>query len=478
MKLRQRTVAAFDDDGGRLFAAEIEMTGDGPVLRCTGRYEGPGGMPATPETLVTALHTLWQDQRFTAKAMAAAVPRAGAVHDQLELPPLRLKDLSLAAITALEDKVAFPPDEMCVGLSRARKDQPVNAVAARRHLVEERRAAIAAAGLSPAWIGLRPLAAAAAFWYGYGDELGDRPAILIELRSDESALILVRRGQVLFSRALPGLGAEGDTRLPELAAELRATYTILSTTPAWETPACLWLSGVWAGRPEIREALADLLGLEAGMLKIAKPFGLLRPATVTEPGPEMLVPVGLCLAATAVETMGPDLLPGLGVVEDVRHPWKTVFPAVVAILLFLGGLRLLAGAAAKQGAVDRAWLAGHEKEVEVLSGLQQESADLLARLQALEGYGGGGGAYLELLLALDGVLPPGTRVTRISLSGRHVDNLAGITPSVSAMLQRLKTHPLLARLELRGQAVSKTENGQIMEAFTLAGPFARESDRR
>ena len=128
--------------------------------------------------------------------------------------------------------------------------------------------------------------------------------------------------------------------------------------------------------------------------------------------------------------------------------------------------------------MDRAWLTRNENEVNVLSGFQQESADLLTRLHGLENHGNSGAVYLDLLVALDEALPSGTRVTRISLSAQHVDNLAGITPSVSAMLQRLKSHPMLARLELRGQAVSKSENGQVMEAFTLAGPFGREDDRQ
>ena len=145
-----------------------------------------------------------------------------------------------------------------------------------------------------------------------GMHSGDRPALLIELRSDESAVVFLREGKVLYSRALPGLGADGAAKLPELAAELKSTYAILSATPAWTVPDCLWLSGVWAGRSETREALADLLDLDTGMLKVAKPFGLMRPATVPEPGPEMLVPIGLCLATLALETLGPDSFPAWG----------------------------------------------------------------------------------------------------------------------------------------------------------------------
>ena len=96
-----------------------------------------------------------------------------------------------------------------------------------------------------------------------------------------------------------------------MAADLRSTGALLRTWPDWEEPDCLWLAGTLASRAEVRQTLAELLGQEFPALRVAKPMGLLRPAGVAELGPEWLVPVGLCLAALGLESLGPDLQPGL-----------------------------------------------------------------------------------------------------------------------------------------------------------------------
>ena len=352
------------------------------------------------------------------------------------------------------------------------RERPVRAVGARRSLVEERRAAIAAAGLEPARIELRPLAAAAAFWYCYGAELGDRTGVLVELRAEESSAVFVRQGEIVYSRALPGLGGNEQTALQGIAAELRTMYAILSAAPDWISPDILWLTGPLAAIEDNRNILADLLDLDRAACRVARPVGLLRLATTAEPGPEMLVPIGLCLSALGVESMGPDLLPGLGHPDaKSRSLLAAALPLGLALILILAGLRFLTGAAMKQAAVDREWLAGHEKEVTALTALLEESAILEKRLTDLEQFGRGGSAYLDLLRALDVTLPAGTKLSRLSLAADRVETISGTTPSTSLMLRMLKNDPILARLELRGQTVRKTENGQVMETFALVGPF-------
>ena len=122
-------------------------------------------------------------------------------------------------------------------------------------------------------------------------------------------------------------------------------------------------------------------------------------------------------------------------------------------------------------------MAANRGEIEALRALDAETQALTLRQETLDTAGDGGRAYLDLLAALDQALPPGTQLTRLSLSVRRVETMDGTTPSVSALLQRLRRDPVLSGLYLRGQAVARTVEGRKIEAFTLAGPFGPKGGR-
>ena len=406
---------------------------------------------------------------------AAAIPYSGAFHRWLDLPLLGPAETGAAVLAALEDQVPFPSGKICLGWQRPGREARVQVAAARRGPVEQVRSVLGASGLTPIRLDLRPLAAATAFWHGYGSDPANRTAALVELRGDESSVIFLRAGEILYTRALPGLAGDSPARLAELAADLRSTGALLRTWPNWEEPDCLWLAGAAASRVELRRALAELLDQDPAALRVAKPMGLLRPAGVAELGPEWLVPVGLCLAALGLESLGPDLQPGLARTQTAgRSPLPLILPLGLAFVLAMGGFRLSAEAGNRRSAVAAAWLAANRQEIDTLKTLKTETEALTLRRATLDAAGDGGRAYLDLLAALDRTLPPGTQLARITLSGWRVETMEGTTPSVSALLQRLRRDPVLSALYLRGQAVARTVEGRKIEAFTLAGPFGPE----
>lgn len=460
----RREVLGIDQDGDDLYAVELILRREGPILvRAASLAGGPAG-----------LSELLRAGGFAATAAAAAVPRTSAVQQELALPPLGPAETRLAVTAAFEEMVNYPPAEICPGWRR-RNGGGTWAAAVRRGLVEERCRYLAAAGLTAVRVDLRTAAAATAFWYRYGRECGRGTVILAELRSEESSVAVLRGGEIVYSRALPGLGPEETCQIREFAGELRATLALLSAEPGWDVPDGIWVTGPRAAKAETRQVLADLLGLAPEACRLAKPSGILRPANVPEPGPEMMVPVGLALAGLSLESLGLDFLPGLDRAAGEERPLLShVLPLGLAAILLLAGLRLLYGAAAKQSAADQAWLAGHRDELGRLRAAQAETGVLAARLAALERFGGGSEACLELLLALEKALPPGTRISRLSLAGRHIQTMEGTTPSVTSLMRRLKATPLLRGLTLRGPAVRKEEKGRDVEAFVLTGPFGEE----
>lgn len=466
--MRCRHVLGFDADGNDACAVEMALLREGPVLKGA-RYLDAAALPEELARMAGDTMTRYA---------AAAIPYYGALHRWLDLPRLGPAETGAAALAAMEDQVPFPPGEICLGWQRPGKEGRVQVAAAKRGPVEQVRAGLQASGLRPIRLDLRPLAAATAFWHGFGSDPANRTAVLVELRADESSVVFMHAGEILYARVLPGLAGDSQTRLAELAGDLRSTGALLRTWPDWEEPDCLWLAGTLASRAEIRCTLAELLGQDPATLRVAKPLGLLRPAGVAELGPEWLVPVGLCLAALGLESLGPDLQPGLARTQTTGHsPLPLILPAGLAFVLAMGGFRLMAETRTRRNTAAEAWMAANRGEIEALRALDAETQALTLRQETLDTAGDGGRAYLDLLAALDKALPPGTQLTRLSLSVRRVETMDGTTPSVSALLQRLRRDPVLSGLYLRGQAVARTVEGRKIEAFTLAGPFGPKGGR-
>lgn len=464
--MRCRNAIGLDRDGDCLYAIELSLLREGAVLRKAWR-----GAADPADATGGGLHRAVAEAGFTSRAAAISVPRAGAVHRILDVPQLPAAETRAAAAAALEDKVPYAAADICLGWER-RKGK-VLAAAAERGLVEKHRAALLEAGLTPIRMDLRPAAVAAAFWHGYGTESAGRLVALLELRTEESTVILLRDGELLYSRALPGLGEDGLSNLPAFAGALRQTYALLRMRPDWLEPDCLWLAGTWAGRTEVRERLAATMGVDPGLFVPAKPKCLLRPANQPEPGPEMMAAAGQCLTALGFPSPAPDLLPGLA--KDSRH-WlaSPAVPLALCALLSLGGLQLLSAASTRRLSVVSAWLAARQDRIESLRDKRAEINAMRDRLALLTSYGSRTRSYLDLVSALTRALPPGTRLTRLAVRDGQVEAAEGTTPSVSLLLERLRTEEILNRLRLRGQAATRIVDGRQVEAFVLTGPFGAE----
>lgn len=467
-----RAVIGLDRDGDDLYLAEVCAGREGATLCAAARLE-----PADSGGAAAFLGGERRRGRFTARAGAMALPGSEAFAKDLELPPLSPSATGAAAMAALEDRLPFPRAELCLACERPGRVRTVRASVARRAVVEEHRAFLASAGLQPGRLYPRPAALAAAFRFAYGREALGR-VVLLELRAGESAAVFLEDGRLRHAHPLPGLGREGTADFAALCADLRLALGLMRGQPSWEGPISLWFTGPGAHRPGVREGLAEVLGFEPAAIRPAVPRGLLRRPGLPEPGPEAMVPIGLCLMALGLEEAPPDLLARLAAARRIGGDGRALaVPLGLAFLLILAASRLLAGAALRTAAAGEAWLAGKEGELARLRRCQEESAALAARLRTLTEFGADSGTPLEFLLALAKVVPAGTRLTKVSLAGDRVEAVEGVTPSLSLLLERLEGEPLLAGLRLHGRATSAAgEDGG--ESFVLVGSLPGGGGRR
>ena len=458
--MRHYHVIGLDRDGETGYYVEMTAVREGPILNQIG------------------VETTWADYAALMAGypggpppLALGLSRLGSVEKRLQLPVLRHADTEKAIHTALEDSLASPPTEVSFGWRRAGNGE-LQVLAAPGAEVRRILAEAAGAGLTPIRVDLRPYAAATGFWYSYGDTLGNLPALLIELRVDECSLICLRDGEVIMTRALPGLNGGSPDALPGMIEELRLTIALLLEKPGWREPDCLWLTGPLALAPGVREKIATLMDLTLESCRIAAPRNCLRLATVAEPGPESLVPFGFCLAACKIETLGADLLPGINKAKKGFHPALTwAIPLGLAALLTLGGLRLLGEAHPNDTAGSYLSAEGQKRAAE-LTEVEKDSQNKEKLLRSLTAYGGDGVASLEVFSALDRSLPSGTVIKRISLEHGRVTSLEGTTPSLVSLLRRLRREPLLAALSQSGQTSSKSADEGPGESFILTAPAA------
>ena len=346
----RKAVIGLDRDGEDLHLVEVRAGREGAFLHAAASLE-----TADPGKLAALLREERRSGRFTARCGVMALPAAGAIVKDLELPPLPAAATGAAAAAALEDRIPFSPSDLCLAWERPGRGRMVRVSAAGRAAVEEGRSFLVSAGLNPGRLYPRPAALAAAFRFACRGEAPGR-TVLLELRPGDSAAVFLEDGRIRHAHPLPGLG-EGED-FAALCADLRLALGLMRREPSWKGPVSLWLTGPGARRPGLREALAEAVGFEPAAIRPVVPRGILRRAGLPEPGPEAMAAIGACLMALGLEEAPPDLLAGLAAARKAQTAgWAPAVPFGLAFLLLLGASRLLAGAALREAAAGEAWLA-------------------------------------------------------------------------------------------------------------------------
>lgn len=185
----------------------VSLVAEGPVCRLEGFGETAvpagameNGRVIRPEMLAEVLHRLWLSLQTRETRIVAAVDSRHVFVRNLMLPVMKQRDVFRAARFHFLSVVPLPLEEAVIqvsGIRPGRNDElEVTLVAVRQTRVQELTAAITRAGLKPAAVEIRPLAARRVLG------IDAAPQVLVDLGNEAVHLSYFDKGQLRFARPL------------------------------------------------------------------------------------------------------------------------------------------------------------------------------------------------------------------------------------------------------------------------------------
>ena len=137
---------------------------------------------------------------------------------------------------------------------------------------------------------------------------------------------------------------------------------------------------------------------------------------------------------------------------------------MIGIGILIGLLLGMQANLERQAKVDK-WLQEQSPRLIRLQYLERTSNKDLQQIKQLESWLMGRNSELEFLRVLQYNLPTGTKITDLTIEDGFIKDVAGITPSVSLLLGKIKIVPELSGLKLKG-TITTSPNGEL---FHLEG---------
>ncbi len=175
-----------------------------------------------PAALGEFIASIVRRHHLRQKRVVVSVPRERAVINRLRLPPTPPAELAAAVRFQAMRELPFPLDEAEIDFVVLQRDpsgatSEVLLAAVRKETLERIRRTCVAAGLTPARIGLRPLANLESAIRLPG--LGERRVLMIDVGPTQSEIDVLRAGQLAFSRTAPVSAPAPMEPLPPLSAK-------------------------------------------------------------------------------------------------------------------------------------------------------------------------------------------------------------------------------------------------------------------
>ncbi|MGD8401926.1 MAG: hypothetical protein PVH64_13530 [Bacillota bacterium] len=425
-------------------------------------------LPIPPEGLSASLiREFWRKEQFTTSRAVWLLPDSLVRYRTLTLRALPEEQLTAAIRLEMENNVDSDELWRVVGTRRQDGQALIRVAALANRQLARKLEVFVQAGLTISWSGLyyRGLQNFILFHRDLYETQPGRHAYLY-LTADRTEYGVVTEETLLYRREI-AIGsdalasADPEDARADFLDELWLSCAAGKTNGQQQTDV-LWLFGVDAA------VLANLQKVltQAGLTVMLPAKTNLNGVLTRQMTPRLAPLIGL-----ALDELGWNAVPAWRFYTLERQSQQKIHRkcrlalqwGLIAGLILLGGW-LLAQARLQENRVERRWLAGQQAKLAQLKQIEATTQADLKKLRQWEQWSNGKGAELELMLALQKQLPPGTMITDFTIEEGKVKNLAGTTPLVSLLLIRLAEHPRLRALELKGNIMT-TADGR--EGFQL-----------
>ncbi len=449
-------------DSGILSIVEVIPAQD-HACRITNYYQ----VELPTDSLTPArLQEIWQKKGFSNKKISLILPSESVKYRSLTLPILPEEELQRALQLELEDSINDFQNYTYQVISQSIQNQmnQVKIALVSNSILNHYYTLFTEAGLifKGASLHLRGNQNFINYQLGFLDN--ETVQFYLDIASNKTEIVVFKGREILYNRQLNSTEEELMLQVhPEIIKdfndELRLSLIYYQkSNPANTLPKQFWGFGRVFAYPKLVQDITSILNKELVSLDTEKIQGIEKTEDLFS-----LVPL-IGIALEEIRYINPTqryfISEKQRKTELKNSFWQQGLVWATLIIIVLTGFFLIFKGEQIREQKKIKWL---QSRKDILQKLQQTMFDTKAKqakLDKLVTWTSTQGRELQFLNTLIKHLPVGTTISNISMEEGLLKDLAGSTPSVSRLLQKLKRVPELARLKLKGNIIIN-ESGEL-----------------
>jgi hypothetical protein len=427
------------------------------------------------------LKKIWDQEHFSRNRVAYLLSPNLVNFKTVILPVLPAAQMEAAVSVELNNSSTRGMILSIIGYQLQNEMYHVKVALIKDNLLTEQLRLLEQAGLRVEWSGVRArgIENFINFNQGFFEE-PEQDVAYLDLTEDQTEFGIFNRGNILYRRDfVPGgqdlITASADENnldaviIADFLEELRLSIASYRVDYTGGIINKLWIFGYTEHLIELLAKLSAEMDLKAFTPNSSRLTGVL-----TDKNTSQLAPlIGLALEATGyiqrdygkiyTESQKKALIKQKNLINVGKF-------VLVGLGIFIG-LALWMQASIERKTKVEAWLQEKAPRLVRLQYLERDSKKAALQIKELESWLGERDRELEFLKVLLNNIPAGTKVTDLTIENGIIKDLAGVTPSVSLLLSRIRTVPELSGLKLKG-TITTSSNGEI---FHLEGKIVTEA---
>ncbi|HEX3044530.1 MAG TPA: hypothetical protein VHY08_07230 [Bacillota bacterium] len=455
--------------GDSLIAAEIANRSNGTELvRFTVRSFPAEGLSAT------WLRAVWHHEHFSEQRVIYCISSDMVDYKSLNMPVLPMAELEEGVKIEIESTGRNNGQKLVKIIDFKNQGQMllVNTALVNNDILNEKIQLLKEAGLEIIWSGLRfqGLRNFINFNRDFFEDVHSG-TVYLDFCEHQTELGIIQDEVLLYRRRLNwGLVDIQNREDPEAKDDFKNDIRLTLAAYQAETKQSIPGKLIAFNMTEAIKPICDNIVGESG-LRLYLPEKTKLTGVITGRHTLKLAPlIGLALDNAGI--LPPDALRFFTSKQEAtrvnREKLKMIISTGIVVGLFLGGIFLSFQAGAIRGEQTGKWLLAKSGLLNNLRLMERQTSQNSKEIRQLRGWLTKQNQELEFLLLLKNNLPDGTLITDLTIENGMVKDLSGITPSVSLLLNKIKTVPGLERLKLKG-TISSSLQGEI---FQLEGPLS------
>jgi hypothetical protein len=439
-----------------LTVVEVANRNNGAELvRFAVRTLPPDGINAT------WLKAIWHQEHFSHHRIIYCLPTVFVKYKSLLMPLLPPEQLEEAVKFEMENGNESHLSEIIKIIDWQKQDQMivVNIALIERELLTKELHLFRQAGIEVDWSGLRyqGLLNFINFNVDFFEESSDG-AVYLDFCGQQTEFGIIKDEVMVFRQDF--LDDQDENALPDFLEEVRLSIASYQAESKSKLPPKMGVFGKTDAVAKIGPAITDELKMRLYITEKTKLTGV-----ITHKYTSGLAPL-IGLALDKIGVLRPDVLRIYTPEQDnARTNRERLIIAIgigFVLAFLLSGILLGMQANLTKDGQTNEWLYHKAALLAKLRRSEQQTVHNAMKIKQIDDWLSRQNQELEFLLLLKNNLPDGTQITDLTIEDGIVKDLSGVTPSVSFLLNKMKTISGLQNLKIKG-TISTSLEGEIFQ---------------